>query len=52
VSGILERLAAISEGHNINMKEPLKLQGKRLDIPSPTHNTPSPGLNGKMVVFE
>ncbi|XP_059472431.1 cyclin-G-associated kinase isoform X2 [Neocloeon triangulifer] len=42
VSEILERLAAISESHRIDVKEPLKLQGKRLDKPSPTHMTPSP----------
>jgi hypothetical protein len=41
VSDVLERLAAISESHAINTKEPLKLEGKRLDTVSPTN--PSPG---------
>jgi hypothetical protein len=43
VSGILDMLAAVCESHNINVKEPLNLKGKRLDIPSPTHTIPSPG---------
>ena len=38
VSDILERLAAIAETKNINLKEPLVLEGKRIDC------TSSPGL--------
>ncbi|CAB3361786.1 Hypothetical predicted protein [Cloeon dipterum] len=45
ISDVLERLAAICESHNIDVKEPLKLSGKRLDTPSPTHPTPSPAAN-------
>jgi hypothetical protein len=37
VSDILERLAAIAETKNINLKEPLVLEGKRID------STSSPG---------
>jgi cyclin G-associated kinase len=38
VSDILERLAAVAETRNINLKEPLVLEGKRVDSSS------SPGL--------
>jgi len=38
VADILERLAAIAETKNINLKEPLVLEGKRIDF------TSSPGL--------
>jgi len=34
VTDILERLAAISETKNINLKEPLVLEGKRIDFTS------------------
>jgi hypothetical protein len=37
VADILERLAAIAETKNINLKEPLVLEGKRIDC------TASPG---------
>jgi cyclin G-associated kinase len=38
VSDILERLAAVAETKNINLKEPLVLEGKSIDSSS------SPGL--------
>lgn len=38
VADILERLAAVAETRNINLKEPLVLEGKRIDSSS------SPGL--------
>jgi cyclin G-associated kinase len=38
VTDVLERLAAIAETKNINLKEPLVLEGKRID------STSSPGL--------
>lgn len=38
VADILERLAAVAESKNISLKEPLVLEGKRLDSSS------SPGL--------
>jgi len=34
VADILERLAAIAETKNINLKEPLVLEGKRIDFTS------------------
>ena len=34
VTDILERLAAIAETKNINLKEPLILEGKRIDFTS------------------
>ncbi|XP_046390419.1 cyclin-G-associated kinase isoform X2 [Ischnura elegans] len=37
VADILERLAAIAETHGISQREPLKLEGKRIDTTSPVH---------------
>lgn len=49
VPAILERLAAIAEARNYNLKEPLKLDGKRLDsagnINNSNHNSPSKYLH-------
>ncbi|XP_069674893.1 cyclin-G-associated kinase isoform X3 [Periplaneta americana] len=50
VADILERLAAIAETKNINFKEPLVLEGKRIDSsssPAHTVNTP-PSANHNM----
>ncbi|XP_071444981.1 cyclin-G-associated kinase isoform X2 [Hetaerina americana] len=37
VADILERLAAIAETHGISQREPVKLEGKRIDTSSPVH---------------
>lgn len=43
VTDILERLAAIAETKNINLKEPLVLEGKRIDFTSsPVHTVIEP----------